>query len=96
VPDEGRYAFAAVLAAVGVHQGDTSAPVKEIEISIRGLPEQFDGFTILQLADLHISRLFPTKWARAVVERSNNLGVNLIVVTGDLIDGTLAARRADV
>jgi predicted MPP superfamily phosphohydrolase len=31
-----------------------------------------------------------------VVDRSNALGADVIVVTGDLIDGTLAARRADV
>jgi predicted MPP superfamily phosphohydrolase len=42
------------------------------------------------------SRLFPAAWARAVVERSNILGVDLIAITGDLIDGTLAVRRADV
>jgi uncharacterized protein len=42
---------------------------------------------LLQLTDLHISRLFPAFWARAVVERANGLGASLIVVTGDLIDG---------
>ena len=51
-----------------------------------------DRYTLLQLTDLHISRLFTAKWARAVVERANGLGANLIVVTGDLIDGSLAAR----
>jgi len=43
---------------------------------------QFDGYTILQLTDLHISRLFPASWARAVVERANSIDVNLIAVTG--------------
>src|SRR5450755_3422804 len=38
----------------------------------------------------------PASWARAVVERSNDLGVDLIAITGDLIDGTLDARRADI
>jgi uncharacterized protein len=32
----------------------------------------------------------------AVVERANSHGANLIVVTGDTIDGSLAARREDV
>jgi predicted MPP superfamily phosphohydrolase len=99
VPDAVRYAMAAlaaVLAAVGVHQAIRVPPLKDIEVGIRGLAPQFDGYTILQLTDLHISRLFPAAWARAVVERSNALGVNLIVVTGDLIDGTIDARRADV
>jgi predicted MPP superfamily phosphohydrolase len=98
-PDGARYglaASAAVAAAIGVHQAMRIPPLKDIEVGIRGLPRQFDGYTILQLTDLHISRLFPASWARAVVGRSNELGVDLIAITGDLIDGTLEARRADI
>jgi predicted MPP superfamily phosphohydrolase len=98
-PDEVRYglaALAAVAAAIGVHQAMRIPPLKDIEIGIRGLPREFDGYTILQLTDLHISRLFPASWTRTVVERSNELGVDLIAITGDLIDGTLDARRADI
>ena len=98
-PDGVRYglaASAAIAAAVGVQQAMRIPPLKDIEVKIRGLPRQFDGYTILQLTDLHISRLFPASWARAVVERSNKLSVDLIAITGDLIDGTLDARRADI
>jgi hypothetical protein len=99
VPDGIRYAtgaLAAGLAAIGVHQAIRVPPVNDIDIAIPGLAPQFDGYTMLQLTDLHISRLFPARWTRAVVERANALGANLIVVTGDLIDGTIAARRNDV
>ena len=98
-PDKVRYglaALAAVAAAIGVHQAMRIPPLKDVEIGIRGLPRQFDGYTILQLTDLHISRLFPASWARNVVERSNKLGVDLIAITGDLIDGTIEARRTDI
>lgn len=98
-PDSIRFglaAVAAIAAAIGVHQAMRVPPLKDIEIGIHGLPKQFDGYTILQLTDLHISRLFPASWSRAVVERSNALGVNLIAITGDLIDGTVDARRIDV
>ncbi|MGJ4963343.1 metallophosphoesterase [Bradyrhizobium sp. HKCCYLRH3061] len=98
-PDGVRYglaALAAVAAAIGVQQAMRIPPLRDIEVAIRGLPRQFDGYTILQLTDLHISRLFPASWARAVVARSNKLGVDLIAITGDLIDGTLDARRADI
>ncbi|MEG5262938.1 metallophosphoesterase [Pseudomonas sp. JDS28PS106] len=99
VPFSLRYAVGAAaltLAAVGVHQAIRVPPVKDIEVAIQGLPPQFDGYTMLQLTDLHISRLFDEPWTRAVVERSNALNVNLIVITGDLIDGPLSARLADV
>lgn len=99
VPDGVRYgmaALAAVAAAIGVQQAVRVPPLKDVEVGISGLSHQFDGYTILHLTDLHISRLYPASWARAVVARSNALGVDLIAVTGDLIDGTLDARRADV
>lgn len=98
-PDGVRYgmaALAAVAAAIGVQQAMRVPPLRDVEVGIRGLPTQFDGYTILQLTDLHISRLFPVSWARAVVARSNKLSVDLIAITGDLIDGTLDARRADI
>lgn len=98
-PDSARYAIAflaVVLAAIGVQQASKLPPLKDVEFSIPNLPPQFDGYKLLQLTDLHISRLFPENWAREVVARSNALGADLIVVTGDFIDGSLDMRRADV
>ncbi|WP_277983301.1 metallophosphoesterase [Sphingomonas faeni] len=87
---------AAVLAAIGVSQAVRVPPVHDIEIAIPGLSPAYDGYTMLQLTDLHISRLFPARWTRAVVDSSNALRPDLIVITGDFIDGSIAARRADV
>jgi len=94
-----RYAMAAgamVLAAIGVHAAIRVPPLKDVTIEIAHLPPAFDGYTILQLTDLHISRLFPEAWTQAVVADANALHVDLVVVTGDLIDGTVAERTRDV
>ena len=99
VPDAVRYTiagFAGALAGLGVANAVRVAPIKDVEIAIRGLPPQFDGYRVLQLTDLHISRLFPAEWARRTVERANASGADLIVVTGDFIDGSVAMRRNDV
>ena len=99
IPVGVRYALgvsAVVLAAVGVSQAIRVPPLRDVEIGIKNLPPEFAGYRILQLTDLHISRLFDAPWTQAVVERSNSLDVDLIVVTGDLIDGTTGDRRRDV
>ncbi|MBB3409811.1 hypothetical protein FHT87_003730 [Rhizobium sp. BK316] len=99
VPPAVRYvmgAAAALLAAVGVAQAVRIPPEKNVEIPIKDLPEAFDGYRLLQLTDLHLSRLFPASWAEAVVKKANDLKTDLIVVTGDFIDGRLEKRRADV
>lgn len=94
-----RYAaagLAAVLAAIGVANALRVPPVRDVTVMVHDLPPSFDGYRIVQLTDLHISRVFPAGWAQAVVERTNAAGADLTVVTGDFIDGSLAMRQADV
>ncbi|NTF35074.1 metallophosphoesterase [Rhizobium skierniewicense] len=88
--------IAGILAAIGVAQAARLPPVRDLTVEIVNLPPAFDGYRIVQLTDLHISRLFPQPWARAVVQRTNALDADLIVVTGDFIDGSVAARTRDV
>ncbi|MBB3937295.1 metallophosphoesterase [Aureimonas phyllosphaerae] len=99
VPASLRYAaagLAAMLAAIGIAQAVRVPPVRDLTVEIAGLPAAFEGYRLVQLTDLHLSRLFPEGWARDVVRNTNALGADLIVVTGDFIDGTLAARQRDV
>ena len=56
-----RYAaalFAMVLATTGVYQAIRVPPVKEVTIEIEDFPREFEGYQLLQLTDLHITRLF--------------------------------------
>ena len=99
ISDGWRYGVAAaatLLAAYAVGQAVRVPPLKTVEVTIKDLPPSFDGYVLLHLTDLHISRLFPASWARTVVERSNALNADAIVVTGDFIDGSLTMRRAEV
>ncbi len=89
-------ALAALAAGIGVANAVRVPAVKDVSVAIRELPESFDGYRIIQLTDLHISRLFTPAWARAVVDRANAAEADLIVVTGDFIDGSVSMRRGDV
>ncbi|KQO75247.1 metallophosphoesterase [Rhizobium sp. Leaf262] len=84
------------IASYGVSQAIRVPPLKDIEVTVKGLPAAFDGYQMIQLTDLHISRLFDTRWAEQVVEKTNALNADLIVITGDLIDGNIQDRRADI
>lgn len=87
---------ALLLGTYGVSQGMAVPDTRSIEVEIAGLPAAFDGYRVLQLTDIHASRLLTGDWVSAVVERSNALQPDLVVITGDLIDGSVQARRDDV
>ena len=98
-PAELRYALAgmaALAAAIGVASALRVPPIRDVTVAVRNLPASFDGYRIVQLTDLHISRLLTPEWAQAVVDRTNAAGADLIVVTGDFIDGSVDMRRNDV
>ena len=88
--------LAMALAAVGVQQAIRVPPVKEVTIKIDHLPREFEGYQLLQLTDLHITRLFNAAWSAEMVRRAMSLNVDLIVITGDVIDGTVQNRIKDV
>ena len=84
------------ITAVGVWKAARTPPLRDIKIVIPDLPRRFEGYTLVQLTDLHISRLFPRAWTVAVVAATNRLRADLVVITGDVIDGSVANRRLDV
>ena len=86
---------ALLLSGYGVSQGMAVPKPRQIDVAVKGLPAAFDGYSVLQLTDIHASRLLTGDWVRKVVAESNALKPDLIVITGDLIDGTVEARRND-
>ncbi|AWH55419.1 metallophosphoesterase [Stenotrophomonas sp. ESTM1D_MKCIP4_1] len=88
-------AVALLVSGYGVSQGMAVPKPRQIEVAIKDLPAAFDGYRVLQLTDIHASRLLTGEWVGQVVAESNALKPDLIVITGDLIDGTVDARRDD-
>lgn len=84
------------LAAAGVWQAVQLPAIRRCSVTLARLPAALDGFRIVQLSDLHISRLLGESWVRRVVRRSNALQPDLLVITGDLVDGELARRAGAV
>jgi predicted MPP superfamily phosphohydrolase len=55
----------------------------ETVVPVRDLPEQFEGFRIAQLSDVHHGRLVPIEEVRRVVEMTNAARADMIALTGD-------------
>lgn len=91
----GFAALSLALGVIGVWQAVKVPEVRELEVRVAGLPAAFEGYRIVHLTDLHTSRLLQGPWMRAVVDRANSLDPALIVISGDLVDGTPEARAND-
>jgi uncharacterized protein len=77
-------AGAGVAGAVGFIESDRPQ-VSRIDIRLRRLPQEFDGFTIAQLSDFHYEDHFSAMPIRKGVELVNGLRPDLIVLTGDFV-----------
>jgi uncharacterized protein len=73
-----------------------SARVERVEISLRRLPRELDGLRIVQLSDLHIGQTLGRAFLERVVARVNELAPDAVVITGDLVDGSVEDLERDV
>lgn len=90
----------AAVAGASVARGMTQArgvhEVVTVEIKLAKLPKALDGFTIVQLTDLHVGMTIDRHFVRRVVELTNGLSPDLIALTGDLVDGNVADLRDEI
>src|SRR3954468_4162492 len=87
----GRIAAAVVLTVVGVlliagYLGSRHLVVREVDASIPGLPQEFDGLAIAQVSDLHVGPHTSRRFLDRVVRTIRDLSPDVIAVTGDLVD----------
>jgi len=71
---------------VWLYWGNTSIQTTHFDISSEKIPAEFDGFTILQVSDLHNAE-FGSHQHR-LLTAVTNASPDIIVVTGDAIDST--------
>lgn len=88
--------FSTFICAVGVWRAVSFPNVTQFTLEFDNLPPAFDGYRIVHLTDLHASRLLPESWISEVVKMSSSLRPDLILITGDIVDGTPEARRRDI
>ena len=64
--------------------------VREVDIPIKDLPQALNGFSIAQVSDVHIGSTVQAEKIAFISQKVQELNPDLYVITGDLIDGTVA------
>jgi predicted MPP superfamily phosphohydrolase len=70
--------------------------VERLTVPMRGLGQALDGLRIVQITDVHIGDTLDRRFLRRVVDQVNALKADVVAVTGDLIDGSVARLRDEV
>jgi predicted MPP superfamily phosphohydrolase len=64
--------------------------IRSFDLPLRQLPSDLDGLTIAQVSDIHVGRFTEEPVVRKIVEATNGLRADLVLLTGDLINHALA------
>ncbi|MBN2801615.1 MAG: metallophosphoesterase [Deltaproteobacteria bacterium] len=84
------------IGGFAVYNGMRKPTVIKKSLAINNFPEALNGFKIVQLTDLHLGLTIAGKWLNKVVEQVNMLNPDLVVITGDLIDGEVSLLAGEV
>jgi len=77
----------AVVSLYSLYMGTRLPQVTRVTVPMQKLPSRLSGFTIVHLSDLHLDGSFSKKRLSRIVDRVNELKPDLVVITGDIIDG---------
>jgi predicted MPP superfamily phosphohydrolase len=64
--------------------------VKKVQVAMSTLPAAANGFRIVQLTDVHVGPTIGKEFIEELVTRVNALEPDLVAITGDLVDGSVA------
>jgi predicted MPP superfamily phosphohydrolase len=88
--------IAALATLVGWANARRRPAVREVEVPIAGLPLALHGFTLVQITDLHVGVTIRRGFVQRVVDTANRLQPDVVVITGDTIDGRVDELREHV
>ncbi|HSJ96755.1 MAG TPA: metallophosphoesterase [Myxococcota bacterium] len=84
------------VSALAMRRGLSAPELRRVEVALARWPRALDGFRIVQLSDVHLGPLLDRRFAASLAARVNALAPDLVVVTGDLVDGGVRRIGAEV
>ena len=87
---------ALALTALGFVNARRTARVVRVEVPLAGLPGALEGLRIVQISDIHVGPTIKQEYLQAIVDRVNALAPDVVAITGDLVDGSVAELASHV
>ena len=85
-----------ISTAYGFYNSRRGPSIVNQDVFLKNLPQEFEGFTIAQISDLHVGPTIKKPYVLKVLEEISKINPDIIAVTGDLIDGSVEYLRKDL
>ena len=90
------FSLAIVSTLYGTYEGLRLPDVRTHEVVIPGLGRELDGLKVAMLVDIHADALTDSRAVQAIVERTNSLNPDVVLIPGDFVDGQVKSRKNDL
>ena len=87
---------AAVITLWGLANARRTARIARVDVPVAELPAALEGFSIVQISDVHVGPTIRRPFVEAIVAAANDLDADLVAITGDLVDGPVRELAPDV
>lgn len=81
---------ATAIAGIGMAEARRQVKVKTVRVPLSKLPAALSGYTIVQISDVHVGPTIGRTFVEELVAKVNALEPDLVAITGDLVDGSVA------
>lgn len=88
--------LALAFTVLGYFNARRTARVVRVDVPLPALPPALEGFRIVQISDIHVGPTIKEDYLQAIVDRVNGLEPDVVAITGDLVDGSVAELAAHV
>ncbi len=89
------YGVIGAVSTVGAYQA-YNPEIEKVSVPLKEKDKALSGFKITQISDLHIGASIGKSFIEYVVEECNKLDSDIVVITGDIADGTPEALADDL
>lgn len=85
-----------VAIACGAAAAFRGPRIERVDIRVAGLHPDLEGFRIVQISDLHVGPNIGRRYVQRVADLTRSLNPDLVVLTGDIVDGPVPRLTPDV
>ncbi|MBM4241719.1 MAG: metallophosphoesterase [Euryarchaeota archaeon] len=84
--------LASILSIYSILNG-FSLNIEEIEVPLKNIESGESEMRVVQLSDIHIGSIRNSGYLKRIVDKTNNLKPDIVLITGDMVDGSARLHK---